>query len=97
MSKRRKPRVLLQRSPFQSLDEKGLLTPDNIVKEFALVQNKETALSAGERGVINQIVFMAMQQAMEKKFREDERKQAEQPKLKKPRSTRKKKSDSKTK
>ena len=31
----------LQRSPFQSLDEKGLLTPDNIVKEFALVQNKK--------------------------------------------------------
>lgn len=60
----------LKRNSFVSLDEKGMLKPDIIASEFALIQQKKSKLSAGERSVINQIVFMAMRLAAEKKFRE---------------------------
>lgn len=88
----------LKRCAFQSLDEKGMLEPDFIVNEFALIQQKKSKLSAGERSVINQIVFVAMQLAAEKKMREKEtaeKAKDDTPKLKKPRT--RKKSDNKTK
>ena len=58
----------LKRHPFVSLHEKGLLDEEKLLKEFHLVQTKKSSLSASERAVINQIVFMAMQLAAEAKF-----------------------------
>ena len=84
----------LKRSPFQSLDEKGLLTPDFIASEFALIQQKKSSLSAGERSVINQIAYLAIREASERKYQESLKEQAKQPKLKKPRA--KKQSESKS-
>lgn len=88
----------LKRSPFQSLDEKGMLEPNFIVKEFGLIQQKKSSLSAGERSVINQIVFMAMQLAAEKKMQKKETSEKEKGKIVKQKKSRSiKKSKTKTK
>lgn len=88
----------LKRCAFQSLDEKGMLEPDAVANEFALIQQKKSSLSANERSVINQIVYVAMKLAAKEKMREKEtaeNSKQETLKLKKPRT--RKKSETKTK
>ena len=53
----------LKRNPFQYLDERGMLTADNIVNEFNLIQAKKSRLSSNERDVIQRIVWMALRKA----------------------------------
>lgn len=89
----------LKRSPFQSLDEKGMLNADSIVSEFDVIQAKKSSLSSGERTVIQQIVWMALRKAALaniKKNTETKVQEEETAVPKKPRTRRKKseKSDS---
>lgn len=61
----------LKRNPFQNLDEDGVLTADNIVKEWDAIQNKQSSLSSGKRQVVQHIVYMALRKAAIKKAREN--------------------------
>lgn len=57
----------LKRTPFVNLDEKGILYPDALIKEWDLIQAKESSLSSGERTVVQQIVWIAFKKAAIKK------------------------------
>lgn len=57
----------LKRDPFTNLDEKGILTPDNIVKEFNNIQAKASKLSSSERKFVQQIFWVALRKAADLK------------------------------
>lgn len=89
----------LKRSPFMSLDEKGMLNADSLVAEYDVIQAKKSTLSSGERQVIQQIVWAGLRKAAIKKAAEiakangDAQAQDEKPKRKTRKRT--KKSESK--
>ena len=76
----------LKRNPFVNLDEKGILNPDAIVKEWDLIQAKKSSLSSGERQVIQQIVWMALRKAALKKAQEKETSIPKKPRMRKKKS-----------
>ena len=76
----------LKRNPFVNLDEKGILNPDAIVKEWDLIQAKKSSLSSGERQVIQQIVWMALRKAALKKAQEKETSIPKKPRMRKQKS-----------
>lgn len=76
----------LKRSPFVNLDEKGILNPDAIVKEWDLIQAKKSSLSSGERQVIQQIVWLALRKAALKKAQEKETSIPKKPRMRKKKS-----------
>lgn len=86
----------MKRNPFVNLDEKGILNPDAIVKEWDLIQAKKSSLSSGERNTVKQIVMIAFRNAAIKKAKDNaakniaEKEAQEKPKAKR---TRKKKSE----
>lgn len=90
----------LKRNPFVNLDEKGILNPDALVKEWDLIQAKKSSLSSGERTVVQQIVWMAFKKAAIKKATEAaskniaEKEAQEKPKAKRTRKKKSEKSDS---
>ena len=89
----------LKRSPFMSLDEKGMLNADSLVSEYDVIQAKKSILSSGERQVVQQIVWAGLRKAAIKKAAEiakangDAQAQDEKPKRKTRKRT--KKSESK--
>ena len=76
----------LKRNPFVNLNEKGILNPDAIVKEWDLIQAKKSSLSSGERQVIQQIVWMALRKAALKKAQEKETSIPKKPRMRKKKS-----------
>lgn len=85
----------LKRNPFVNLDEKGILNPDALVKEWDLIQAKKSSLSSGERTVVQQIVWMAFKKAIEAASKNIAEKEAqEKPKAKRTRKKKSEKSDS---
>ena len=76
----------LKRNPFVNLDEKGILNPDALVKEWDLIQAKKSSLSSGERQVIQQIVWMALRKAALKKAQEKETSIPKKPRMRKKKS-----------
>lgn len=76
----------LKRNPFVNLDEKGILNPDAIVKEWDLIQAKKSSLSSGERQVIQQVVWMALRKAALKKAQEKETSIPKKPRMRKKKS-----------
>lgn len=85
----------LKRNPFVNLDEKGILNPDAIVKEWDLIQAKKSSLSSGERNTVQQIVLIAFRNAAIKKAKDIAEKEAqEKPKAKRTRKKKSEKSDS---
>ena len=76
----------LKRNPFVNLDEKGILNPDAIVKEWDLIQAKKSSLSSGESQVIQQIVWMALRKAALKKAQEKETSIPKKPRMRKKKS-----------
>ena len=76
----------LKRNPFVNLDEKGILNPDAIVKEWDLILAKKSSLSSGERQVIQQIVWMALRKAALKKAQEKETSIPKKPRMRKKKS-----------
>ena len=76
----------LKRNPFVNLDEKGILNPDAIVKEWDLIQAKKSSLSSGEHQVIQQIVWMALRKAALKKAQEKETSIPKKPRMRKKKS-----------
>lgn len=60
----------LKRNAFVNLEEKGILTPDNIVREWDAIQARKSSLSSNQRKVVQQIVYMALQKAAIKKAKE---------------------------
>lgn len=91
----------LKRNAFVNLDEKGILNPDAIVREWDLIQERKSSLSSNQRNVVKQIVVMALQKAAIKKAREAaqakvdaEEAAQEEPKAKRSRKKKSEKSDS---
>nr|CAI9750696.1 hypothetical protein GPVRGNEL_GPVRGNEL_CDS_0047 [Caudoviricetes sp.] len=85
----------LKRNPFVNLDEKGILNPAALVKEWDLIQAKKSSLSSGERTVVQQIVWMAVKKATEAASKNIAEKEAqEKPKAKRTRKKKSEKSDS---
>lgn len=90
----------LKRNPFVNLDEKGILNPDAIVKEWDLIQAKKSSLSSGERNTVQQIVLIAFRNAAIKKAKDNaakniaEKEAQEKPKAKRTRKKKSEKSDS---
>ena len=76
----------LKRNPFVNLDEKGILNPDAIVKEWDLIQAKKSSLSSGELQVIQLIVWMAHRKAALKKAQEKETSIPKKPRMRKKKS-----------
>lgn len=88
----------LKRNPFQNLDEEGLLTADDIVKEWDAIQKKQSSLSSGKRKVVQHLVWMALRKAAIKKAKENTGKEAQEKEAKsipKNPRTRKKKTENK--
>lgn len=54
----------LKRTPFEALEDKGLMNPDSIFLEFQKITNKESSLSASERRLIENIAFEALQKVI---------------------------------
>lgn len=90
----------LKRNPFVNLDEKCILNPDAIVKEWDLIQAKKSSLSSGERNTVQQIVLIAFRNAAIKKAKDNaakniaEKEAQEKPKAKRTRKKKSEKSDS---
>lgn len=90
----------MKRNPFVNLDEKGILNPDAIVKEWDLIQAKKSSLSSGERKTVQQIVLIAFRNAAIKKAKDNaakniaEKEAQEKPKAKRTRKKKSEKSDS---
>lgn len=49
-----------RRTPYDSLSEKGLLTPDALVREYDIIADKKSVLSANERDFVWDICTDAM-------------------------------------
>lgn len=85
----------LKRSPFMSLDEKGMLNADSLVSEYDIIQAKKSSLSSGERQLVQQIVWAGLRKAAIKKAAEiakangDAQAQDEKPKRKTRKRTKK--------
>lgn len=60
----------LKRNPYVNLEEKGILTPDNIVKEWDAIQAYKSSLSSNQRKLVQQIVWAALRKAAIKKATE---------------------------
>ncbi len=61
----------LKRNPFVNLDEKGILNPDALVKEWDLIQAKKSSLSSGDRNTVQQIIRIACRNAAIKKAKDN--------------------------
>lgn len=62
----------LKRSHFVNLDEKGFLTPDNIVREWDAIQEKKSSLCSNQRGCVQMIVYDALRRAAVKRAKQIE-------------------------
>ena len=82
-------RLKLKRNYFQSLDERGLLTPDFITGEFNRIQQKISLLGRGERDIVVEIYLLAVRSVVQT----IEQMQDEEKTDNKPRTSRKKKQD----
>lgn len=58
------PGSRLRRSPFENLDEQGLLTPKNIIVEFNNIMEKKSVLPRSQRDCIVNIVKQAIRDIM---------------------------------
>lgn len=57
----------LKRSPYGTLQEKGMMKADFLMREFEKIENKQSSLSSGERKVISEIVMTAFVRLMAKR------------------------------
>lgn len=76
-----KPGMRYLRSPWDGLNEKGLLTNETLKKEFNLIVDKESKLPSSERNLVRTIVWEALKTASMKmqtqEMKEASRKAAE--------------------
>lgn len=57
----------LKRSPYGTLQEKGMMKADFLMREFEKIENKQSSLSSGERKIISEIVMTAFVRLMAKR------------------------------
>lgn len=60
----------LKRTPFEALEDKGLMNPDNLFSEYQKITDKKSVLGASERRLVENIVITAMQKVIQVKINE---------------------------
>lgn len=58
----------LKRTPFESLEDKGLLDSKTLYAEFQKIEKRESRLSSAERQLINEITLLSMQKVFTRKI-----------------------------
>lgn len=64
----------LRRTPFDSLDEKGILTPERLTLEWDAIQRRQSDLPSSERRAVTDIITRAMRRVLVRKAKEKQEK-----------------------
>ncbi len=60
----------LKRTPFEAVEDKGLMNPESLFEESTKIEAKQSTLGMSERNLITQIVTISMQNVFERKINE---------------------------
>lgn len=87
-----KLKVQLKRTPYDSLNDKGMLNTNDIFNEYQLIREKKSKLSSGERSAIMAMMSIAIQRAILAQMKSKQKAQAEEEESSKPKKRTRKKS-----